>query len=195
MRTQGTLFENFIRLIRGLLKAKQICFIGKGVKLGKGVKIGPLTLIEDNCQIGNRSFIGFCCMLRPNVIVGEDSSISHLSFVAERCKIGNRVSIHTQCHLSRDTIVEDDVFISFLSWTSNIKKIVYRRDKEVVSSPPIIRRGARVASQVGIIPGTEIGENSIVGAGSLITKKVPPKEVWFGSPATKRGETPIDEEI
>jgi len=50
---------------------------------------------------------------------------------------------------------------------------------------PVIRRAVRIGIQVGICPGVEVGENSVIGSGSLVTKNIPPREVWFGSPARK----------
>ena len=56
-----------------------------------------------------------------------------------------------------------------------------------------IRRAARIGIGVLVLPGIEIGENSMIGVGSVVTKDVPPREVWFGNPAIKQGNVPEDE--
>lgn len=189
MRAQGNVPINFLRLIRGLLKGQQICFIGKGVRLGTGVKLSPMVLIDGNVIIGDGTFLGYACIVRPNTVIGNDCSFGHLC-VIEGCTIGNRVGIHSQCHLAKGTIIEDDVFIAPFSLTSNVKMIDHGRGLHSPVTASVIRRAVRIGAQVVICPGVEIGENAVIGAGSLVTKSVPAREIWYGRPAQKRGDVP-----
>jgi acetyltransferase-like isoleucine patch superfamily enzyme len=187
MRSQGNFLITIQRLIRGLIKGKQFCFIGKNVNIGKNVQISPMVLIDDEVTIGNRTFIGYGCVIRPYTIIGEDCSFGH-STIIEGCTIGNRVSVHAQCHLTKDTVIENDVFMGALCWTSNTKKIDHGRKLYPATHGPVFKRACGIGSGCGFLPGVIIGENSIIGAGSVVTKNVPPREIWIGFPAKKKSD-------
>jgi acetyltransferase-like isoleucine patch superfamily enzyme len=184
MRTQGNWFTSLQRLFRGLVHARQFCFIGKNVLLGEDVQISPMVLIDDNVRIGSRTFIGYGCVIRPYTVIGYDCSIGHLT-VIEGCIIKNRVGIHAQCHLTKGTHIENDVFIGALCWTANTKHIDHGRGLNPPILAPYYKRACGIGSGVGVLPGIIIGENSIIGSGAVVTKNVPPKEIWVGSPAKK----------
>jgi len=67
--------------------------------------------------------------------------------------------------------------------TSNTNKIVHGRDIPLKITGPHIKRAARVGSGSMLMPGIVMGENAQVGLGSIVTKNVPDREVWFGVPA------------
>jgi len=186
-------WKTLISLIRGLIYGKQLCFIGTNVKLGKNVRISYLVSIEDNCQIGNNTFIGYCCILRPNVKIGNDCSFGHLTVIEKNVIIKNRVSFHAQCHITEGTYVEDNVFVAPMFMGTNTKIIDHGRNLNPPIEGPIIRRAVRIASNVKLLPGVEIGENALIGIGSVVTKDVPPREIWFGNPARKFGNVKEDE--
>lgn len=187
MRTQGSLLKTVVDLFRGIFKAKQICFIGKNVKLGSGTRISPMVIINDDVSIGDRTFVGCNCIIRPNTIIGDDCSFGHLTVIEGDLKIGNRVGFHAQCHITKGTVVEDDVFFAPFYLGTNTKKIDHGRGLNPDVEGPLIKRGARIGAGVILSPGIIIGENSVIGAGSIVTKNVPNYEIWFGSPAAKRG--------
>jgi len=176
-----------MKLCRGLLKLNQFCFVDKNVKIGKNVKVGLFTSIEKNCTIGNDTFIGNGCTLRPHTEIGNDCSFGHLTVIEGCCKIGNRVSFHAQCHITKGTIIEDDVFLAPFYLGTNTKTIDHGRNINPPIEAPVIKRAARIGAAVTILPGVIIGENSLIGAGSVVTKNIPDNEIWFGNPARKRG--------
>ncbi len=163
------IFKVLLSLVRGLLRGHQLC------------------LIESNVKLGHNIFIGFGCVIRTNTTIGNDCSFGHLT-VIEGAKIGDRVRFHAQCHITKGTVVEDDVFIGPCYVSTNTKNIDHGRGINPLIEGPVIKRAARIGGGVIIVPGITIGENALIGAGSLITKDVPNKEIWFGSPAEKRGD-------
>jgi acetyltransferase-like isoleucine patch superfamily enzyme len=68
-----------------------------------------------------------------------------------------------------------------------------RHIKPFVQNAPVIRRAARLGGNVTLLPGVEIGENAIVGAGSLVTKNVLPRTVVYGRPANSVKAVPEKE--
>ncbi len=128
------------------------------VQIGPGTRIGSFTLIHRGARVGSGCTIGSHCNICE-------------------CRIGNRVSIQTACHITRGVDVEDDVFIG--------PRVVTLNDK-LKGEPmiyPRICRGARIGGGSIILPGVTIGENAVVGAGSVVTRDVAPGMTVKGNPA------------
>jgi acetyltransferase-like isoleucine patch superfamily enzyme len=89
--------------------------------------------------------------------------------------------------------MEDDVFVAPMFASANTKRIVHGRDYPLVVLKSYIYRAARIGIGVLLMPGMTVGENAFVGPGSLVTKHIPPREIWYGHPAVKKGEVPLDE--
>ena len=193
MRTQGNLWTTLMMLIRGIIKGKQICFIGKDVKIGRNVKISPLVLIDDNVVIKDNVFFGYGCVIREFNWIDNDCSFGHLTVIESDCRIGRRVSFHAQCHITRGTVIEDDVFVAPFYLGLNTKTIDHGRNLNPPIEAPFIKRAARIGAGVIITPGVTIGENAFIGAGSIVTKNVPEREMWVGNPAKKVGNVKEEE--
>lgn len=145
--------------------------IASDVKLGKNVKIYEFTNLY-GCEIGDNSKIGAFCEIQKNVKVGKNVKISSHTFVCE------------------GVTIEDDVFVghnvSFINdkyprSTNEEGGLQTEKDWHVV--PTIVKKGASVGTSSTIMCGITIGENAIVGAGSVVTKDVPPRSIVAGVPA------------
>lgn len=162
-------------------------------KFGENVKLGHGVIIDEDCVVGNDTFIGHHVVLRSHTRIGNNCMIGHLVVCEGNATIGNRVTIHDQSHITKGAIIEDDVFIAPGLFGANTPKIVHGRNFPLVLKPYKVKRAARIGMAVTILPGLIIGENSLVGAGSVVTHNVPDGEIWFGNPATKHGDVPKDE--
>ena len=99
-------------------------------------------------------------------------------------RIGNFVSLQSGCYLTRGVIIEDEVFCGPRVVTMNDKPISYRRASlQFERRAPRILRAARVGGASVLFPGTTIGENALVGAGSVVTRDVPDRTIVAGNPA------------
>jgi UDP-2-acetamido-3-amino-2,3-dideoxy-glucuronate N-acetyltransferase len=163
------------------------------VVFGKNVRLGHYVVIEEGCEIGDDCFIGNFVVLRPKTIVGKHSIISHGCVCEGNCMIGNRVLIEPQCHLTKGLIIEDDVYFGTGVNTTNTNRIKHGRSYPLIIDAPIIKRAARIASGVTILPGVVIGENALVGAGAVVTKNVPDFSIVIGVPARIVGMISPDE--
>ncbi len=150
-----------------------------------GTKIESTAIIEFPCEIGVGCFVGHFVFIRPGCKVGERTKILPYTFLEGDNIIGSDVSITPHCHLTKGMIVEDQVFIGPGLHSMNDKEMVHlrRHIKPLNLCPPIIRRAARIGGGVFLLPGIEIGENAVVGAGSVVTKNVGAREVVYGFPA------------
>jgi len=179
------------------LRYKSACGINDpvhwSVKFGKNVTLGQGVVIEEGCEIGDNTFIGHYTVMRPGTKIGSDCVIGHLTVFEGDCVIGDRVLIHAQCHITKDVKIEDDVFIAPFFCGANTQRIKHGRNFGLKINGYTIRRAVRIGIGVLVLPGIEIGENAQIGVGAVVTKDVPPREVWMGVPAKKYKDVPQDE--
>lgn len=140
--------------------------IYNGVHIEKNTMICDFSSIREGCRIGNK------CVIARGVTINYDTII------------GNNVKIMDNTHITGNMIIEDDVFISTHVSTTNDKNLGRNIGKNKWNGP-IIRKGAGIGAGANILPGIEIGEYSIVGAGAVVTKDVPPHTMVMGIPARK----------
>jgi acetyltransferase-like isoleucine patch superfamily enzyme len=150
--------------------------------IGADATIRPFTTIHAGSVFGDRLQTGQGASIREDNVVGDDVSIGTNAVLEFGNRIGNRVRIHTGCFLELVTI-EDDVFVG--------PNVVFTDDKHPMNCPSFadclrgatVRRLARIGANSTILPGVEIGENSMVGAGSVVVEDVPAGMVVVGNPA------------
>ncbi len=138
-----------------------------------------LTEVQENVSIGDNTRVGSMTLIHTGARIGVECTIGSHCNICD-CQIGDRVSIQTGCHITRGVILEDDVFIG--------PGVVTLNDKLTGGdlSYPRICRGAKVGGGSIILPGVTIGENAVVGAGSVVTKDIPPGQTRLGNPARNR---------
>jgi len=141
------------------------------VKLGNGVKIFDFVNLY-GCTIGDNSKVGTFVEIQKNSSVGNNCKISSHTFICEGVRIEDNVFIGHNV-----TFIND----KYPRATSDSGDLQTESDWEVVET--IVKKGASVGSSATILCGITIGENSIVGAGSVVTKDVPANTVVAGNPA------------
>jgi len=198
--------------IKELYNMKKIynnVILGKNVEIGdfvvigkppKGKKDGELkTVIGDNSvirdhtiiysgnKIGNNFQTGHHVLIRENNDVGNDVMVGSFSEIAFETKIGNNVSFHSDCKIYEKTIIEDDAKFNPGVYILNTKYPYIPGQKPKIDNC-IIRKNARVGAKVVLMPGIELGEWCLIGAGSLVTKNVPKYSIVYGRPAIVKGD-------
>lgn len=152
--------------------------IAPDVKLGKGVRIFAFVNMY-GCEIGDNSKVGAFVEIQKGARVGRNVKISSHTFICE------------------GVTIEDDVFVghnvSFINdkyprSTTPDGQIQTEADWNVV--PTLVKKGASIGTSSTILCGVTIGENAIVGAGSVVTKDVPPNTIVAGVPARVRRTVP-----
>jgi acetyltransferase-like isoleucine patch superfamily enzyme len=154
------------------------------VILGDDCRIRSGSVIYQAVVIGNHFETGHHVIIREENKIGDFVQIWTNTVVDYGCRIGDRVKIHTSVYIPQYTVIEDDVFIA--------PGVVLANDKYPVSDHlegPRIKRGARIGVNVTILPGIIIGEEALVGAGSVVTKNVPDRAVVIGNPDRTVGMT------
>jgi acetyltransferase-like isoleucine patch superfamily enzyme len=145
--------------------------IAPDVKLGKNVRIYDFTNIY-GCEIG------------------DDVKIGTFVEIQKGSKIGNRCKVSSHTFICEGVTLEDEVFIGhnvtftndrFPRSTAADGSLQTEADWKCI--PTLVKRGASIGSGATLLCGITIGENALVGAGSVVTKDVPPGAVVAGNPA------------
>jgi acetyltransferase-like isoleucine patch superfamily enzyme len=145
--------------------------IAPDVKVGEGVKIFNHVNLY-GCTIGNNSKVGTFVEIQKNAFIGANCKISSHSFVCE------------------GVTIEDDVFVGH--------NVTFINDRFPRSTNPegalqteedwhcemtLVKKGASIGSSTTLLCGVTVGENAIIGAGSVVTKDVPAGTIVAGNPA------------
>lgn len=138
-----------------------------------------------DCQsvnIGDDTKIWQFAVILEHAIIGQNCNINCHTFIENNVVLGDNVTIKSGVFLWDGIIIADNVFIGPNVTFTNDK---YPRSKQYpdVFQKTIIKRGASIGANTTILGGVTIGENALIGAGSLVTKNIPDNEVWYGSPA------------
>lgn len=120
-------------------------------------------------------------VILPKAVIGENCNICSHCFVENDVKMGNDVTVKCGVYLWDGITIEDQVQIGPNVTFTNDK---YPRAKQAFDlKRTLIKRGASIGAAAVILGGVTIGENAMIGAGSVVTKDVPAGELWVGHPA------------
>lgn len=122
------------------------------------------------------------CVVLPKVVIGENCNICSHCFIENDVIIGNNVTIKCGVQIWDGIRVEDNVFIGPNVTFTNDRFPRSKQYPEVFENT-IIRKGASLGAGTTVLCGIEIGENAMIGAGSVVTKNIPANELWMGNPA------------
>jgi len=151
--------------------AAQFSRIAPDVKLGKGVKIFGFVNLY-GCEIGDESKIGTFVEIQKKAKVGKRCKISSHAFICEG------VTIEDECFIGHHVVFINDRFPASVGSTGRLKA---EADWKVVKTR--VCRRAAIGSGAVILCGVTIGDGAMVGAGSVVTRDVPPYTVVAGNPA------------
>lgn len=179
-----------------------------GVKLGKNVVVEDFciigapfkgfkneeTVIGDNSVIrshvviyaGNRIGANFHAGHKANIrelnVIGSHVSIGTLSVVEHHVVIENNVRIHTQAFIPEHSILRAGAWIGPNAVLTNAKFPLSPGVKEQLAGV-IVGEKAKIGANVTVLPGVRIGDNALIGAGSVLTKNAVAGMVYSGNPA------------
>ncbi len=145
--------------------------IAPDVKLGKDVKLSKFINLY-GCSVGDETKIGAFVEIQKNAVVGKRCKISSHTFICEG------VSIEDNVFVGHGVTFINDIYPRSTTADGNLQT---EADWKVEKT--LVKKGASIGSGATILAGISIGENAIVGAGSVVTKDVPPNSIVAGNPA------------
>lgn len=149
--------------------AHETAVIDDGCVIGEGTKIWHFSHLMTGCELGESCNLGQNVVISPNVKLGNN------------VKVQNNVSIYT------GVVCEDDVFLGpsmVFTNVTNPRSAVNRRGAYEITN---VGRGASIGANATIVCGHDIGHHAFIGAGSVVTKNVPPYALLVGNPARQIG--------
>jgi len=145
--------------------------IAGDVKLGENVKIHALVNLY-GCEIGDNTKIGAFVEIQKGARVGKNCKISSHTFICEG------VTLEDDCFIGHNVTFINDKYPRAVNAKRGLQT-----EKDWTCIPTLVKRGASIGSSATILCGVTIGENAIVGAGSVVTKDVPENTIIAGNPA------------
>ncbi|WP_440616738.1 acyltransferase [Cysteiniphilum sp. 6C5] len=145
------------------------------------MNIHPLSDVQ-SLNIGKDTRIWQFVVVMKQALIGENCNICSHCLIENRVSIGNNVTIKSGVQVWDGVTLEDDVFIGPNVTFTNDKKPI---SKQFLAEYPetVIKKGASLGANSTILPGVIVGEYAMIGAGSVVTKSIPAREVWVGNPA------------
>jgi acetyltransferase-like isoleucine patch superfamily enzyme len=145
--------------------------IFKSVKIGKNVSIYDFVNLY-GCDIGDNCKIGTFVEIQKGAKIGNNCKISSHSFICKGVTIEDNVFIG-----------HNVTFINDMFPRATTEDGTPQTEKDWSCIPTLVKKGASIGSSSTLLCGITIGENSIIGAGSVVTKDVPPNTIVAGNPA------------
>ena len=145
--------------------------IADDVKLGKNVKIYDFVNLY-GCAIGDNTKIGTFVEIQKGVEVGSNCKISSHTFICEG------VTIEDNVFVGHNVTFINDLFPRATNSHGNLQS-----ESDWKCIPTLVKKGASIGSSATLLAGITVGEGAIVGAGSVVTKDVPPNSIVAGNPA------------
>jgi acetyltransferase-like isoleucine patch superfamily enzyme len=126
--------------------------------------------------------------IMPGVVIGKNCNIGEGCYIENHVKIGNGVTIKNNVAIWDNITIEDDVFIGPAAVFTNDPRPRAQNKKGYQDLMGIlIKRGATIGANATIVCGITIHEYAFIGAGSIVTRDVPPYHVVYGNPARFKG--------
>ena len=124
------------------------------------------------CEVGDRSRIGAFVEIQKGAKIGCDCKISSHSFICEGVTIMDRVFVG-----------HNVTFINDKYPTSTNSDGTLKKDDDWICIPTLIEEEVSIGSGTIVLCGITIGKGANIGAGSVVTKSIPPGQIWAGNPA------------
>lgn len=145
--------------------------------------IHPTAIVDDGCEVGEETRIWHWCHLMSGAKIGKGCNIGENAFIESGVVLGNRVKVKNNVALYTGIECEDGVFLGpncVFTNVANPRSFIERKSE---FKKTIIHKGATIGANATIVCGHDIGEYAFVGAGSVVTKTVPPYTMVVGNPA------------
>lgn len=151
--------------------------------IGDGVLIGANTVIYRGAMIDDDVLIADLASIREDVSIGEKTIVGRGVSIENQCSIGKKCKIETNAYITAYSTIDDYVFIGPCVSTSNDNYVGRTKERFKHFKGVEIKEGARIGLNCTVLPGIIINEDALIAAGSVVTKNIPKKEIWMGSPA------------
>jgi acetyltransferase-like isoleucine patch superfamily enzyme len=164
-------------------------------RIGEGTVVSTGAVVFAGTTIGERAIVGDQACVRERVTLGDDVVVGRGSLIENDTTVGSMTKIQADAYITAYSTLEEHVFIAPRVVTTNDNFMGRTEQRHELVKGPTIRRGARIGGGAILCPGVEIGEETFVGAGAVVTKDVPAGAVVVGNPARRIRDVPDEERL
>lgn len=150
--------------------------------IGKNVLVRPRCVLYGGVKVRSNVEFGHDALVRENTIIGDDTIIGSKVVIDGNCQIGRKVLLHTAAYICTFSKIEDGVFVGPKAIFTNDK---YANQAAIKLKGPVIKKKASIGAGAIVLPRVTVGEGSLIGAGSIVTKDTEPHTIYVGNPAQK----------
>lgn len=143
--------------------------------------------VDDNCVIGKDTKIWHFSHIMSDCVIGEACNIGQNVVISPQVKLGRNVKIQNNVSVYTGVICEDDVFLGPSMVFTNVINPRSHVARKHEYRQTLIRKGASIGANATIVCGHEIGAYALIGAGTVVTRDVPPFALVVGNPARQIG--------
>jgi UDP-2-acetamido-3-amino-2,3-dideoxy-glucuronate N-acetyltransferase len=162
-------------------------------EIADGCLIGACVAIYRGCRLGQGVLVADHASVREDVSIGKFTIVGRGVSIENDTRIGNYVKIETNAYITAHTVIEDRCFIAPMVTTSNDNYLGRTEERFKYTKGPHLKKGARIGANATLLPGVTVGEDAVVGAGSVVTNDVPARKVVAGVPAGLVKDTPREQ--
>lgn len=145
------------------------------------------SYIDENCKIGQGTKIWHFSHIMPNAVIGENCVIGQNVNIGSRAVVGNCVKIQNNVSVYDDVILEDNVFCGPSCVFTNVinpRSFIERKSEYLETR---VKEGVSIGANATILCGVTLGQYSLIGAGSVVTRDVKAYSLVYGTPARQHG--------
>ena len=147
----------------------------------------PTAVIDDDCQIGEGTKIWHFSHLMTGCVIGKNCNIGQNVVISPRVVLGNNVKVQNNVSVYTGVTCDDDVFLGPSCVFTNVVNPRSGINRRGAFARTHVGKGATIGANATIVCGHDIGTYAFIGAGAVVTKKVPPYALLVGNPARQIG--------
>lgn len=140
------------------------------------------AFVDATATLGEGTKVWHFAVILQNVVIGDDCNVGAHAEIGRGSTIGDRTRISSKVFLPPNSVIGDDVFVGpGCIFTDD--RHPKAGNKNYRAEPPVVGNGSSLGAGVVVLPGVTIGENCLIGAGSVVTRDVPDNTVLRGEPS------------
>ncbi|MFC1524754.1 DapH/DapD/GlmU-related protein [Planctomycetota bacterium] len=171
--------QPMVAAISAMTKSKELPI----AEIGDETIIGSSVIIYRGCRIGKRVLVADAASVREEVNIGDETIIGRSVTIENKTKVGTKCKIQTNAYICALSEIGDGCFVAPCVAFTNDNFLGRTKERFKYHKGVVMHRGARIGANATILPGITIGEDGLVGAGSVVTHDVPARKIVIGSPA------------
>jgi acetyltransferase-like isoleucine patch superfamily enzyme len=144
------------------------------------------AVVDKTAQIGSGTKVWHFVHIREAAQIGRDCVLGHAVYIGKAVKIGDHVKLENRATVYQGVTIEDSVFVGpHVTFTNDPYPRSRSDDWKIV--PTLVKKGASIGAGAVVLCGVTIGEHAMIGAGSIVTRDIPPYARAYGNPARIAG--------